>query len=577
MFIEVLIRLMRIIGCILLFCLPFFVFASGETISFSEIPSGGLSVISGMGYYEDKDQVLDISSIQEIPREAFRKFNKEKIFSNSDYHYWLRLDLKYSGDSLVNAMLLHQDFKNAQFYYQDNDLWKELDITVYRKKKSAFFQLDYIPLTFRPGQISTFYIRSQRVFHHKNEPDLNHYTLCSEKDAWSRLYYSLDAEIGVFFWRSGCLGIFAFLCLFTLVQFFQNKDKSYLWYSIYHATILFAYLWRYGRFFQTAFTPLIPEWYKVVNVSAFYLSIIAYSFFVISFLNPRKKEEEDFAKRLMLAIYVIFGFLVIDLGLKYFGYYNLSKEIYGWTKLVMIFLYGYILWSAFKLKFTAFHYIIAGAMTLVLFGILTSLNNGWLIDLLGLEVVQNEFWKLPFSPMVAGFLLEALFFAVALGVKSKQIIEDRNEARQIIFLTKEENVLLKQELNANKLISDEQETRLEDASNGNHNAQKLVLPVREGYEIIKTEDILYCAADGNMCRIYLNGGKSLMLSKTLKEICEKLPHETFIRIHNSHTVNLDHVARYIKGEGGVVILSNKEELKVSRSRKDELLKRLEGS
>ena len=43
---------------------------------------------------------------------------------------------------------------------------------------------------------------------------------------------------------------------------------------------------------------------------------------------------------------------------------------------------------------------------------------------------------------------------------------------------------------------------------------------------------------------------------------------------NFDSINLLFLAKYIKGDGGVVILKNKEQIPVSRAKKDELVSKL---
>jgi two-component system LytT family response regulator len=92
-----------------------------------------------------------------------------------------------------------------------------------------------------------------------------------------------------------------------------------------------------------------------------------------------------------------------------------------------------------------------------------------------------------------------------------------------------------------------------------------------GVEMIEVENIIRCESDGNYTTIVMDKRK-ITISKTLKEI-EKIFVEFpyFYRLHNSHLVNLNHVNKYIRGEGGQVILTNGDEIGVSRSKKTELL------
>lgn len=100
---------------------------------------------------------------------------------------------------------------------------------------------------------------------------------------------------------------------------------------------------------------------------------------------------------------------------------------------------------------------------------------------------------------------------------------------------------------------------------------KIPISSLNGIELIEVESIIRCESDGNYTTIVLPQRK-VTVSKTLKEIEKQLAEfPYFFRLHNSHLVNLNHVAKYIRGEGGSVILTNSEEIGVSRSKKMELL------
>lgn len=105
---------------------------------------------------------------------------------------------------------------------------------------------------------------------------------------------------------------------------------------------------------------------------------------------------------------------------------------------------------------------------------------------------------------------------------------------------------------------------------------KLALPVDGKISMIEFDSILYCESDGNYTRIYLTDKKRFMISKTLKDIENLLPQTDFLRIHHSYVVNINHIKEYIRGEGGEVLMSNGEVLRVSRNKKEELLSILFG-
>ena len=100
---------------------------------------------------------------------------------------------------------------------------------------------------------------------------------------------------------------------------------------------------------------------------------------------------------------------------------------------------------------------------------------------------------------------------------------------------------------------------------------RIALPTMEGLDFINLKDILYCKSDGAYSYIYYTDGTNLLISKTLKYLEEILCDFQFFRTHKSYIVNMDYVSKYSRGAGGMLIMKNGARIKVSRSRKEELL------
>lgn len=103
---------------------------------------------------------------------------------------------------------------------------------------------------------------------------------------------------------------------------------------------------------------------------------------------------------------------------------------------------------------------------------------------------------------------------------------------------------------------------------------KMAVPTFEGFELIDTAEIVRCEADDNYTHIHLKNKSKVIACRSLKEIEAQLKDfPAFLRIHNSHLVNLNEVTRYVRGEGGYVVMSDGTVANVARSRKEVLLKR----
>ncbi|MBK6785287.1 MAG: LytTR family transcriptional regulator DNA-binding domain-containing protein [Saprospiraceae bacterium] len=61
----------------------------------------------------------------------------------------------------------------------------------------------------------------------------------------------------------------------------------------------------------------------------------------------------------------------------------------------------------------------------------------------------------------------------------------------------------------------------------------------------------------------------LLISYTLKEIEESFIHPSFYRVHHSHLINTDHMAKFYKTDGGYVIMSDGTQINISRNKKDD--------
>ena len=83
--------------------------------------------------------------------------------------------------------------------------------------------------------------------------------------------------------------------------------------------------------------------------------------------------------------------------------------------------------------------------------------------------------------------------------------------------------------------------------------------------------ILYCESDGNYTRVHLLGNRPVVISRPLKEMEQILEGRLFFRTHKQYLVNLNFIARYNKGDGGEVELTNAIRVPVARNRKEAFL------
>lgn len=100
---------------------------------------------------------------------------------------------------------------------------------------------------------------------------------------------------------------------------------------------------------------------------------------------------------------------------------------------------------------------------------------------------------------------------------------------------------------------------------------KICLSTTDGFEFINTADIIYCKAEGSYTTFILNNNSKLLVSKHLKEYESLLLEQQFMRVHNSFLINLNEVKKFVKSDGGYIIMNNNDTVSISRSKKDEFL------
>lgn len=97
--------------------------------------------------------------------------------------------------------------------------------------------------------------------------------------------------------------------------------------------------------------------------------------------------------------------------------------------------------------------------------------------------------------------------------------------------------------------------------------QRIPFNVQSGIEFILPDDIIYVKGENNYSVLHFISGKKLVLSKTLSKIEEILSKFSFMRIHKSYLLNIKHIVRYTKADGGYIEVLGGDRLSVSRSRR----------
>lgn len=110
--------------------------------------------------------------------------------------------------------------------------------------------------------------------------------------------------------------------------------------------------------------------------------------------------------------------------------------------------------------------------------------------------------------------------------------------------------------------------------------EKMSISAIDGIYFVSIKDIVRFEAEDNYTHIFLNGGERITASRTIKAYEDMLQSMNFYRVHKRHVINLNYMRKFIKGDGGYLVMDDGKKIEVSRRRRPafmEQMRRLEES
>lgn len=181
-----------------------------------------------------------------------------------------------------------------------------------------------------------------------------------------------------------------------------------------------------------------------------------------------------------------------------------------------------------------------------------------------LNKVRKIDFEVIFTTAHAEYAIDAIKFA-AIDYLLKPI--DINDLKQAIRRVE------KKLTNTN--FKEQFEILLQNFKSDSSDSYKLAIPSSDGLVFINIKDIIYCEAVSNYTKIYMKDGKFHMVSKTLKEYENLLSNYNFFRVHHAYLINTKEIKKYVRGDGGYVIMNNDQSIDVSKRKKELFLKKID--
>ena len=519
-----------------------------------------LDVSPHVAYLADTAQNLTFSQIRRLPQTAFSINNKAGLsLGNQDLPHWFRID--FAATTFSEDLYLYTDFplQYLDVYSIDQDdsvsVWQT---GLLRPFGGRHFLTNNYSFNLGPNP--------KQVFFRAQSPTLHLPFLLGSIQPLVAYTFKYDLLIGAL------LGLISALALYNLLLFFSLKDRTFLYYSGYQLTLFYLIMKGMGTH-QVFFTQNNPI-FNADNITSVVVCAFFSFLFVNKFLNTKALAPKLYAWNLMVLL-ALLGLMFIEWLLPYRAWHNNILDALIITNALSVLLGGVYVWHL--------GYEPAKYFTLTWSLFLLSV----IVRFLGLSNILPKHIFLVDYAAQFGIALESLLLSFAVAYRFNLFRKEAREARALVLQRSEENELLL--LAHNRVL--EEKIKLEQSLyavgpvNELHHFfekmqfkqeknKKLAVSTMEGVLLLPIADIIRLEALGSYCTIFLTQQKKIVASKSMSEFEPLLDKSDFIRVHKSHIVNVAFVERYVRGEGGTLIMPDGAEVCVSRSMKTELLERL---
>ncbi len=346
-------------------------------------------------------------------------------------------------------------------------------------------------------------------------------------------------------------GVIILVLFIALIQLYLMPDSVSIYYFLYVFCLFMRSVIGIEIFDLEKSLPFLTKIGILSGNSQFFTftSFIFYILFIRAFTGFVKRQPKwDWSFKIQMVYLSIF--ILFDFMYPYQKYMNHNINIIFRTLEGIGAIWGLVsLFILFKVYDSLNKFIIWGACSLVLIAIVGQEILFRLFDIRRdtLDTSVVLIWTI-------AYVTEFAFFTIALVFRQKKLSQ-KLAAKELAYNNLQEtiNIISKREV---KKLDGYESLAI------NNVKDTLLLPQNE---IIRLE------ASGSYTIVHYLIHKTTVASHTIADFEPKLHPERFMRVHNSHIVNLGFIAKYTKGDGGILTLQDGTEVPVSRSRKQELI------
>lgn len=126
-------------------------------------------------------------------------------------------------------------------------------------------------------------------------------------------------------------------------------------------------------------------------------------------------------------------------------------------------------------------------------------------------------------------------------------------------------------VNPSKAIQKDMSSKISFFRHMTDKPQRITVRTFDSVWYVNVDEIIRLQSERNYTCFYFTNGKTQLVSKTLGDFENMLDGFGFIRVQQSHLVNIQHVIRYVKSDGGYLVMSDDSSIPISQKLKDIVL------
>lgn len=511
---------------------------------------------------DDPTLRLTFAQVAAYPDSAFRTSQQQKLnFGHTNSRIWLKFQLDNTLPESLFLLFMTQDADYVDLYViSETGTVSQQHSGMLRPFENRHFLTNTVVLPL--GQ------RPRTVFLALRDDNILHFSVL-----FGPVRPVVDHLQKELLFNGIVMGLMLVMVIINLFVYGLVRDRVYLLYAMYVTLSCLTFLSFEGLLYS-----LLWQSVPALNDGRLYLLITAMTFVAAIWFSMNFLRTREFLPGFYRYFIGLLSLVALTTLLRLLDVPGLERGFYGLTLLGFVSLLvlgirtyrqGY---RPARYYLLAWSFYIAGAMTSVLA----------LLDVL----MFTHVWVV--YGYQIGAACEATLLTLALADRLQTYQVEYQAAQQVALQRAQENEQLlarNNELLEEKLhdehqtepLPDEMRSLLRIMKEDRDRIRKIAIPTLDGMLLFPVGDITWLEAAGSYTTIHFANQKTVLASRGLSEfdhLCAE--EEPFFRTHKSHMVNLNHVVKYLRGEGGQVVLDDGSTIDVSRRAKPDLLKRLVG-